>query len=155
MTTTQTYKFKTFADLLVKALHIKDLTQYEFAQMVDKDPAQVSKWISGTIKKPSTSTVFIISAALDVQIRSTKDGYELTIDADDGNEGLPADVSPPEEAKAAGIDITDDLTSKQIREKIRNHLQTRMQRLGEQISSYSQEMQEIKRMLDLLDLYED
>ena len=149
LTTIKTYKFNSFAELLHKVLAIKNISQENLAIMVDKDPAQVSKWVTGAINKPSANTVFVISAALDVQITRLKEGYELTIEAHDDD----VDKQLEAVAKTGRVDLSDDLTSAQIRDKLWNYLQKRMQRLSKQIASYSQEMQEIRQMHDLLDLY--
>lgn len=137
MSSKNTIKFNSFADLIRNTINIRGLTQYQFAQLIDKDPAQVSKWVNGGIENPSTNTLHLISEALDVEVLRLSDGYQLTY--------VIKNQSNQEASDEEGVnDIpSEGMLDKDGMEMFIEYLQQRMIQL-------SNEMQDISAMLEKL-----
>lgn len=67
------------ADRIVAILNAKNMTQKEFAKLMGKSEAEVSRWVGGT-HNFTLSTIAKISAALDTSIINISTDYILTED---------------------------------------------------------------------------
>lgn len=67
------------ADRIVAILNAKNMTQKEFAKLMGKTEAEVSRWVGGT-HNFTLSTIAKISAALDTSIINISTDYILTED---------------------------------------------------------------------------
>lgn len=67
------------ADRIVAILNAKNMTQKEFAKLMGKTEAEVSRWVGGT-HNFTLSTIAKISAALDTSIVNISTDYILTED---------------------------------------------------------------------------
>lgn len=67
------------ADRIVAILNAKNMTQKEFAKLMGKTEAEVSRWVGGT-HNFTLSTIAKISAALDSPLISISTQYILTED---------------------------------------------------------------------------
>lgn len=67
------------ADRIVAILNAKNMSQKEFAKLMGKTEAEVSRWVGGT-HNFTLSTIAKISAALDTSIVNISTDYILTED---------------------------------------------------------------------------
>lgn len=67
------------ADRIVAILNAKNMTQKEFAKLMGKTEAEISRWVGGT-HNFTLSTIAKISAALDTSIVNISTDYILTED---------------------------------------------------------------------------
>lgn len=137
MSSKNTIKFNSFADLIRNTINIRGLTQYEFAQLIDKDPAQVSKWVNGGIENPSTNTLHLISEALDVEVLRLSDGYQLTYV-----------IKGQSNREASGEEGVNDIPSESMLDK--DGMEMFIEYLQQRMIQLSNEMQDISAMLEKL-----